>query len=41
VQPTLEVPYLDEQGRRSVLQCPALPSPLHLLAGVFRWSALS
>jgi squalene-associated FAD-dependent desaturase len=41
VQPTLEVPYLDEQGRRSVLQCPSLPSPLHLLAGVFRWSALS
>jgi squalene-associated FAD-dependent desaturase len=41
VQPTLEVPYLDGQGRRSVLQCPSLPSPLHLLAGVFRWSALS
>ena len=41
VQPTLEVPYLDRAGRRSVLRCPALPSPLHLLAGVLGWRALS
>jgi uncharacterized protein with NAD-binding domain and iron-sulfur cluster len=41
MQPTLEVPYLDESGRRSVLRCPALPSPLHLLAGIFAWDALS
>jgi squalene-associated FAD-dependent desaturase len=40
-QPSLEVPYLDEHGRRSVLRCPALPSPLHLLAGVLTWDALS
>jgi squalene-associated FAD-dependent desaturase len=39
-QPSLEVPYLDESGRRSVLRCPALPSPLHLLAGILRWDAL-
>ncbi len=40
VQPTLEVPYLDPQGRRSVLRCPAWPSPLHLLGGVLGWNAL-
>jgi hydroxysqualene dehydroxylase len=41
VQPSLEVPYLDESGRRSVLRCPRLPSPLHLVAGILRWDALS
>jgi squalene-associated FAD-dependent desaturase len=41
VQPSLAVPYLDAAGRRSVLRCPALPSPLHLLAGVLGWDALS
>jgi zeta-carotene desaturase len=41
VQPSLEVPYLDESGRRSVLRCPPLPSPLHLVAGIFTWDALS
>jgi uncharacterized protein with NAD-binding domain and iron-sulfur cluster len=40
MQSSLEVPYLDESGRRSVLRCPALPSPLHLVAGVFGWDAL-
>jgi squalene-associated FAD-dependent desaturase len=40
VQPSLEVPYLDADGHRSVLRCPAWPAPLHLLAGVFRWDAL-
>jgi squalene-associated FAD-dependent desaturase len=40
-QPSLEVPYFDPLGRRSVLRCPALPSPLHLLAGVLSWDALS
>ena len=33
MQPSMEVTYLDTQGRRSVLRCPALPSPLNLLAG--------
>lgn len=41
VQPTLEVPFLDSSGGRSILKCPALPSPLHLLAGVLAWEALS
>ena len=41
MQPSLEVPYLDASGRRSVLRCPALPSPLHLVAGIFGWDALS
>src|SRR5689334_1261956 len=40
VQPTLEVPYLGEDGTRSVLRCPKWPSPLHLLGGVFGWDAL-
>jgi len=40
VQPTLEVPYLDRDGRRSVLRCPRWPSPLHLLGGVLGWDAL-
>ena len=41
MQPSLEVPYLDASGRRSVLRCPQLPSPLHLLAGILGWDALS
>jgi squalene-associated FAD-dependent desaturase len=40
-QPLLEVPYLDGHGQRTVLKCPALPSPLHLLAAVFDWDALT
>jgi squalene-associated FAD-dependent desaturase len=40
VQPTLEVPYLDLQGRRSLMRCPTWPSPLHLLGGVLGWNAL-
>jgi squalene-associated FAD-dependent desaturase len=41
VQPSLSVPYLDAAGHRSVLACPPLPSPLHLLGAVFRWDALT
>jgi squalene-associated FAD-dependent desaturase len=40
IQPALEVPFLDGAGRRSVLRCPPLPPPLHLLAGVLDWDAL-
>jgi hydroxysqualene dehydroxylase len=40
VQPSLAVPYVDRAGRRSVLQCPRLPSPLHLLAGVLGWGGI-
>jgi len=40
VQPSLSVPYVDRSGRRSVLRCPPLPSPLHLLAAVLDWDAM-
>lgn len=40
VQPSLSVPFIDRLGRRSVLRCPPLPSPLHLLAAVIDWDAL-
>lgn len=40
VHGALEVPFLDKAGRRSVLRCPPLPAPLHLLAGVLDWDAL-
>ena len=40
VQPSLEIPYIDEHGGRSVLRCPRLPAPLHLLAGVLTWEAM-
>src|SRR5262245_16554431 len=41
MQPQLSVTMIDRRGRRSRLSCPTwLPSPLHLLAGVFEWDAL-
>ena len=41
VQPELAVTMIDRAGRRSRLVCPTtLPSPFHLLAGVFDWDAL-
>jgi squalene-associated FAD-dependent desaturase len=40
VQSSLEVPFVDESGRMSVLVCPTLPSPLHLLGGLLEWEAL-
>ena len=40
-QPGLGVSMVDADGRPSRLECPRLPPPLHLLAGVWRWSALS
>jgi hydroxysqualene dehydroxylase len=39
-QNTLTVPYLDRAGHRSVLTCPRLPPPLHLLGGVLMWGAI-
>jgi squalene-associated FAD-dependent desaturase len=32
---------IEQDGRRSTLQLPPLPAPLHLLAGVLAWEALS
>lgn len=40
LQPRLCVPMVLPDGRTSVLDCPDLPSPLHLVAGVLEWSAL-
>jgi squalene-associated FAD-dependent desaturase len=40
LQESLEVPYFDQDGKRSVLKCPKLPAPFHLLAGLFAWDAL-
>ncbi len=40
IQPSLSATYIDTLGRRSVLQCPPLPSPLHLLAAVLDWDAM-
>lgn len=37
----LRVPMIDESGARTVLSCPAWPAPLHLVAGVLGWKALS
>ena len=40
VQPSLDVPFIDEQGKASRLRCPRWPSPWHLIGGVFRWSGI-
>jgi len=39
-QRSLAIPFIDRTGRRSLLRCPRLPAPLHLLAGVLAWDAL-
>jgi squalene-associated FAD-dependent desaturase len=41
VDPQLAVTMIDRMGRRTRLSCPALPPPLHLIAGVLEWDALS
>ncbi len=41
LQRDLEVSIIDNSGRRSALACPPAPAPLHLLAGVLEWDALS
>ena len=41
LQTQLAVTMIDRRGQRSRLTCPPLPAPLHLMAGVFEWSALS
>jgi squalene-associated FAD-dependent desaturase len=40
-QPALGVTMVDRQGVRSRLDLPGLPPPLHLIAGVFDWPALT
>ena len=39
-QSGLKLPMIDRRGHHSVLALPALPSPLHFLAGVLAWDAL-
>lgn len=39
-QPHLAVSMVDRDGTATRLSCPALPPPLHLVAGVFDWEAL-
>jgi squalene-associated FAD-dependent desaturase len=42
IQPQLAVTMIDRAGRWSRFECPSnLPSPLHLLAGVMEWPALT
>jgi squalene-associated FAD-dependent desaturase len=41
LQSSLEVPFVDSAGTRSTLSCPMLPAPLHLVAGLMEWEALS
>jgi squalene-associated FAD-dependent desaturase len=41
LQRELGVTMIDRDGRRTRLTCPALPSPLHLVAGILDWDALS
>ncbi len=40
-QSGLKVSMIDRRGHHSVLALPALPSPLHFLAGILAWDALS
>jgi zeta-carotene desaturase len=40
MQDGLTLDVVDRDGHASRLQCPNLPSPLHLLAGLIRWDAV-
>lgn len=40
LQPSLDVSFIDRDGRRTRLACPPLPSPWHLLGGILEWDAL-
>lgn len=39
-QPSLELVCYDDQRRRSVLRCPRIPAPVHLLAGILGWTPI-
>lgn len=41
LQSQLAVTMIDGRGRKSRLACPALPPPLHLVAGVLDWDGIS
>jgi squalene-associated FAD-dependent desaturase len=40
LSPQLAIDVIDRAGRSSRMVCPPLPSPLHLVGGVFDWEAL-
>jgi squalene-associated FAD-dependent desaturase len=40
IERQLSVTMIDRAGTKTRLVCPALPAPLHLVAGVFEWEAL-
>jgi zeta-carotene desaturase len=40
LQPSLAVPSIDGAGAFSVLSCPPLPAPWHLLGGIIEWDAI-
>jgi squalene-associated FAD-dependent desaturase len=40
LQTELEVHFIDQDGGRSALRCPPLPSPLHLVAGILEWDGI-
>jgi len=40
LQPRLQIHMILPDGRLSILECPDLPPPLHLVAGVLEWDAL-
>jgi squalene-associated FAD-dependent desaturase len=41
IQRQFAVTMIDRSGRPTRLECPALPPPFHLIAGVMEWDALS
>jgi hydroxysqualene dehydroxylase len=41
LQRNLTIEIIDRLGHRSRLACPALPAPLHLVAGAMRWNAIT
>ena len=41
VQPQLKITMIERSGRETRLECPDLPPPLHLVAGVLDWDALA
>jgi squalene-associated FAD-dependent desaturase len=41
IQPQLAVTMIDRDGQRTRLDCSGMPAPIHLLAGLFDWPALS
>jgi squalene-associated FAD-dependent desaturase len=41
IQPQLVVTMIDRDGQRTRLDCSGMPAPLHLIAGLFDWPALT